>query len=152
MRLINTSPHRNMRFLCHDVEYCGRKKATPFFHSTFNHVCLVFKLGHHFSLLESQISAAIPTFSEQAKTHVVGKQVKCTWHTKVLQVKRVGLGRLKMAPSPGQRDREKRTNARLGVQDLVLTFYERGGKTVSERGGSRGREEKVIEGRTWAEI
>ena len=61
-------------------------------------------------------------------------------------------GAVKMAPSPGQRDREKRTNARLGVQDLVLTFYERGGKTGSERGGSRGREEKVREGLKWAEI
>ena len=61
-------------------------------------------------------------------------------------------GAVKMAPSPGQRDREKRTNARLGVQDGVLTFYARGGKTVSERGGPRDIAEKIREALKWAEI
>ena len=57
-----------------------------------------------------------------------------------------------MAPSPGQHDRKKRTNARLGVQDLVLTFYLGGSEAVSEWNVPGCGDEKVREGLKWGRI
>ena len=57
-----------------------------------------------------------------------------------------------MAPSPDWHGREKRMNARLGVQDLVLAFYAKEGEAFSGLDAPVSRDVSMEEGIKWAKI
>ena len=57
-----------------------------------------------------------------------------------------------MAPSPGRHGREKRTNARLGVQDLVLAFYAKEGEAFSGLDAPASRDVSMEEDVKWAKL